>query len=57
LYRKYGHPETSKYEQLLQPAIFNTQPDGKTKYAFTRNVAEESTAGKQRLVRRGTLMY
>jgi hypothetical protein len=54
LYRKLEISDSGTHRQLLQPSIFYTKPDGKTHYGFPLNMAEESTGGKLRLVRRGT---
>lgn len=57
LHRKQWLQDSGAQAQLLQPAIFYTKPDGKTHYGFLRDIPEESTGGKLRLVRRGTDMY
>ena len=56
LSRKHYLFAEQREEQIIQPSVFEKRK-GETAYAFFNASAEESTAGRMRFARRGTVLY
>lgn len=56
LFRKHYVLDGAKSEEIIQPAIFEKRGN-ETQYNFFSAPAEESTAGRMRMVRRGTTLF